>query len=271
MKIASYNIMSGGFSSYSEHIPKPERLPRIIDVVKGLDADFVALIDTYRWEAQFSASWLCESFGYVFARSISLDDERLIGIGHNNGITILSRKKPVRTDIVRLSNRNAILATLAVSGREVDIISMYLDDKSEGVRVEQIRSLAGHLGKNPTVLMGDFNTVDPGEATGNLTAVFPMFLKHPLLKVEVWPRLMQMLRGAVVPELVKNGFTDAGKGSDPTAPTPLAQLPTDGPILRLDYLWYRGAVRISHVEVHRNPLTDTASDHYPISGVLELA
>ncbi len=50
MKVATYNIMSGGFTDYDYSLPHPTRLPLIQKAVKAINADFIALIDTFRWD-----------------------------------------------------------------------------------------------------------------------------------------------------------------------------------------------------------------------------
>ncbi len=46
--------MSGGFSSYTSASSLPERLDLIKQALKKINADFISLIDTFRWDKIFT-------------------------------------------------------------------------------------------------------------------------------------------------------------------------------------------------------------------------
>ena len=93
MRIAAYNILSGGFTTYNYESKTPERLQLLIKAIKEINADFIGLIDTFRWDSLFTESELRKIFNYKYVHCINLQDERLKSIGANNGITILSNIK----------------------------------------------------------------------------------------------------------------------------------------------------------------------------------
>src|ERR1044071_8673670 len=109
MKIASYNIMSGGFDDYSRNHGTPQRLTLLQTAIKKIDADVIGLIDTFRWDEMYTESDLTTLFGYKYAYCINLNDERLRQIGHNNGLTLLSNVK-INPRTIQLSSRDAIIA-----------------------------------------------------------------------------------------------------------------------------------------------------------------
>ena len=75
MKIATYNIMSGGFGNYSSSIPKtPERLPLLKQALKTIGADFLGLVDTFHWRSTFLPEDLQKIFDYRCAFCIDLED-----------------------------------------------------------------------------------------------------------------------------------------------------------------------------------------------------
>src|SRR3989344_2209161 len=77
MKITSYNLMSGGFNSYNSIDESPQRINLIRDAIKKSDADFVSLIDTFRWDQIYSVSRLRSMFNYPYVYFINLEDERV--------------------------------------------------------------------------------------------------------------------------------------------------------------------------------------------------
>jgi endonuclease/exonuclease/phosphatase family metal-dependent hydrolase len=139
IKLLSYNIMSGGFLDYDPILPTPERLPLIKEVVSSINADFVGLIDTYRWDTYFSPHELTTLFNYPHVYSVCLNDESLKKIGHDNGISVLSRIPVSDFKTIRLHNRDAIKTSLATGKQQLDIFSVYFDHASEDTRLKQLR------------------------------------------------------------------------------------------------------------------------------------
>jgi len=188
MEILSYNIMSGGLKDYSDMSNKPERLELLKETIVKEEADFVSLIDTHRWTEIYTVDDLKNIFGYKNAFLVKLDDERLIKKGHDNGITVLTNLEVKNFEKIRLFNRNAIKTEVVFEGKLVDIFSIYLDDMSEDIRLEQIKSLFKLIDKNkPTIFMGDLNTMDIDDKT-----------VLPNLGIELKNILKDMSRGEVI-------------------------------------------------------------------------
>jgi len=76
MRIASYNIMSGGFNSYNTTSAAPQRLPLLQKAIREIGADIIGLVDTYRWNEIYTEADLKRLFGYKYAYCINLNDER---------------------------------------------------------------------------------------------------------------------------------------------------------------------------------------------------
>ena len=160
MKIASYNILSGGFNSYGYESSLPERLELLKKAIGIINADFIGLIDTFRWDALYSISQLSELFGYKKAYCINLNDIRLKEKGHNNGITVLTNLPVDQFKTITLETRDAIKTTLQINNNDLDIFTVYLDDLSEDVRVQQTQALLQYVDQTkPTIIMGDLNTL----------------------------------------------------------------------------------------------------------------
>ncbi len=271
MRIASYNILSGGFSSYNYELEKPERIGLIKKAVKSLNADFIALIDTFRWDELYTNIEIASLFNYKTAYCINLEDKRLKVKGHNNGITVLTNLPVQKFETVRIETRNAIKTTLAVDGKNVDIFSVYLDDMSEDLRVNQINALVRHVNpKKPTIITGDLNTIDADD----LPAVSPLLKRfadeNPQIYKGIKIIIDDMKQGKTINLMQKYGFIDSDENQRPTFPSILFPAKIDKPILRIDYALHTKDILIKNFKVSTGSLFDRSSDHYPISFEAEI-
>lgn len=265
MRIASYNILSGGFNKYYEGIKEPERINLLKQAIQELQAGFVGLIDTYRWDEIYSNDQIAEIFGYKLAYCINLNDDRLRKIGHNNGITVLSNYEVERFETISLKSRDAVKTRLRISGRELDIYTVYLDDLSENARVEQVAELLRQVDANtPSIIMGDLNALKKADLPQFNPLIDKFFRNNPKLLEDYGKVLNEMKSGIALGKIEKHGFKDASRKVEATAPTKLFPAILEEPLLRLDYAFTTGAVEVSSFEVRREELFDLASDHYPI-------
>ena len=270
MRFASYNIMSGGFSSYSYDTPRPERLELIKKAVSMFHADLVSLVDTFRWDEIFSADEIASMFGYKNAYCINLNDDRLRKKGHNNGITVMSNLGGTQFETISLGSRDAVRTSINIEGKHLDIYSIYLDDLSEDSRLLQLSQLLGQIRPgNTSVLMGDFNTLSKNDLPQTDPQINNFYAKNPSLLQSYEHILADMKRGEVISTLEINGFVDASKSPTPTAPTKLFPAVVTEPFLRLDYAFIKGEMRAKNFRVMSDAIFAESSDHYPI--VLELA
>lgn len=265
MKIASYNILSGGFNSYSYESPSPERLEVLKKAIKIINADFLGLIDTFRWDSLFSNNQLTKLFGYKKAYCINLNDIRLKKKGHNNGITVLSNLPVGRFEKITLATRDAIKTTLQIDSKELNIFAVYLDDLSEDVRVKQTQALLKHINKNkPTIIMGDLNTITISDIKKLNPLIDKFAVDNPTLYRNMTPVLNEMKRGRVTKIFEKYGLHDADKSGEPTAPTKLFPAKIENAVLRIDYAFHTDKILIRDFMVAKDSIFNQASDHYPI-------
>lgn len=265
MKVVSYNILSGGFNSYNYESPTPERLDLLRKAISSIKADFVGLIDTFRWDSLYSNDQLTKNFGYKNAYCINLNDERLKKKGHNNGITVLTNLPVEGFEIISLGTRDVIKTDIRINNTKFDIFTVYLDDLNEDTRIAQIKALLKQVKQdNPTIVMGDLNTLSPNEALRLTPLINKFFTEHPHLSESLMPVLEEMKRGEVTKILEKNRFQDADKTETPTAPSKLFPVKTENAFLRLDYVFHTKDIQISNFNVLREPIFDKVSDHYPI-------
>ena len=102
MKIASYNIMSGGFNNYNSASNKPERLHLIQKAIETIKPDFIGLIDTFRWVEIFTDKELQKLFNFKYSFHINLDDVR---VDKRVGITVLSNLPIKKISNCRFTNK----------------------------------------------------------------------------------------------------------------------------------------------------------------------
>ena len=262
MKLLSWNIASGGFKNYSYDLQTPERLSNIIDVVKNSHADFVSLIDTFRWDTYFTTKELSKLFGYTHVFCINLNDERLIQLGHNNGITVLTNLDNPLFSTIQIAGRN-VVKTHFGNDMDIDIFSVYLDDLSENTRLEQISALEMEV-TNPhrTIITGDLNTIANEDVKKTKVLLKGFFDNFPQLQEKLLPQIEDMMRGEVVEKIKGIGMKNASDKFNPTIPTPL-MFGKQEAFLRLDYVFLGEGIEASDFKVIKNNLTDIASDHYP--------
>jgi endonuclease/exonuclease/phosphatase family metal-dependent hydrolase len=231
MKIATYNIASGGFSSYNSPAQLPERLSLLKKAVATIDADVIGLTDTFRWRDIFTAADLQANFGYPHTYHIDMEDTR---VNKLIGVAILSRYALHDIATIRLHNRNCIGASIAepVTGKMVDFFVAYLDDISEATRVQQVQALVEAIRPNrPSVVMGDLNAIWPKHILAvrqkfeQFVASHPDFAKQPGYSEYVVPVIKQFYQASALPLLQRHGLQE---GTSDLLSTALTQLHTYG-------------------------------------------
>ncbi len=269
MKIATYNISSGGFNDYSSNSQIPQRLDSLKKVIKYIDADFITLVDTFRWKELFSDKDLEQIFGYSHTFHIDMDDIR---VDKRIGIAVLTNIDEITFHNIRLKTRNCIKSQILTKNDTVDIFSMYLDDVSEEVRQTQIDSLFTNLNYHPTIVMGDMNCILKEEVE-ELRSGFSSFLKSnpEFTETEMYdkyciPALNQIFKATVLENVKSHGFVEAineGKRK-PTSLTKLHSWNMEKPIFRVDHIFHTKDIQSSDFKVLDDEMFEYVSDHYPI-------
>jgi len=273
MKIASYNIMSGGFNDYNFNSLKPQRLDLLKKAIKEIDADFIGLIDTFKWKDIFRQQDLKKLFNYKKVFHINMDDVR---VDKKIGLTVLTNFLNVKFKKVSLITRNCIQAELKFPhNKTLDIFTIYLDDLSEDARLEQIQTLFNKINPNPTIIMGDFNAINPKDIKQSkdnfkrFLKINPDFKKRKDFNSYFKPSFSNMLRVDVIPLILAKGLLDARgenlKDRQPTVFTPLSDLGENGMILTVDHTFCTSEIKTKKFKNYKKNLFKKASDHYPIS------
>lgn len=265
VRFAEWNIQSGGFEGYDRVAETPRYLPDIREGVQKLNADFISLIDTFRWDELYSQEDLERTFGYVHAMSVPLGDDRLKALGHDNGITVLSNLPVSATEVIRIATRNAIKTSLRAQGQPLDVFSVYLDDVREKNRLEQMRALLQHVSpEKHTIIMGDFNCISDTDVTVIIKALAKLLkTSSTTMRTRLYSVEDKLAHRGVIRFLEASGFVDGSIQKQPTTPTHKLNFNV-GPFLRLDYAFHTPEIVMASTEVVRGTLFDRASDHFPL-------
>src|SRR2546428_12702829 len=149
MRVATYNVQSGGFESYKDYeSTEPPRLEAIQRSVAQVDADVVGLTDTFRWSTLYSPADLRVIFGYPHATSIPINDVTMGRSGKNIGLSVLSRREFVQMLPVNLGERDGLRTDVELdNGQILRLFTAYLYHASERTRIEQSSALISHTGR----------------------------------------------------------------------------------------------------------------------------
>lgn len=265
MRIASYNIMSGGFNAYDYEAPKPERLDLLRDAIAALSAEVIGLVDTFRWDDIFRPEDIRNLFNYKYVYCINLNDMRLKATGHNNGLTLMSNI-PMTCRTIRIETRDAIEAILQFRNRRITLFLIYLDDLSEDIRLVQIKEIIKKARDSPNdvILMGDLNSLKRNELDELEKPLQEFYRDNQATERVLRPVIEDMKKGEVVEALEKAGFKDPGENSYPTVPTKLFPAITSRPFLRLDYCFHSPSLTVRSLPLGDDRMFQMVSDHLPV-------
>ena len=226
LKVATWNI-HGGVGTDGRYSSA-----RIVDVLRELDADIVALQEVASQQAHedFLAEIERETGYHVAAGPLR---QR---VGSDFGNAVLSRY--AFTSIARLDlavrdyePRGALDVCVHVRAQMLRVIATHLGLRP-GERREQVRRLIGAIERDvphPTVLMGDVN------------------------EWYLWGRPLRWLH---------THFRE-----EPAAPR---TFPSWRPMFALDRIWVSPAGRLRALGRHTSPLARVASDHLPVKAEIDV-
>jgi endonuclease/exonuclease/phosphatase family metal-dependent hydrolase len=267
----AWNIHRGGFSTYDHS----EYLPPDIDLIKeqieifhhdGVQA--VSLTDAYRWgeifgdQAEDTDQDIAEYLGFADARFMLIEDERL---DRENGIgsgLVFASDVPIDHALeLDLGTRKALGIIYDIGRAGLQIATVYLDDMSETLRMQQYDALLRGLQPDmPTFLLGDFNSLRPTMRRATLgtkagDAVVRATANLTLPQTTYGRALRGRNARLLIPHIEASGFTDAdAKLKRPTFPKAL-------PIFGLDYAFHNSQASIRNFEVVEKSI---GSDHRPL-------
>ncbi|MCP8466017.1 endonuclease/exonuclease/phosphatase family protein [Pseudomonas sp. ZM23] len=194
--------------------------------------------------------------------------------GQNLAIFIRAPLRPLAFEVDGAHFHHA-LATLrvAVPGVEMPVtfISAHLCPNGPDVRRREAAYLAVQAAPDKlTLITGDFNSASPHDPE---PADWPALASHH--RGRYLADDLQGIDRSVLAHLEAAGWVDVGHhlggAATPTVPT-AAYRAAEFATMRCDYLLASAALArtAQHYEVLRTPITDTASDHYPVLARFDL-
>ena len=269
MRVATYNVQSGGFENYKDYESKhPPRLGAIQQAVHHIDADVIGLTDTFRWSSLYTSADLRAIFNYGHAVAVPISDITMGMSGRNIGLTVLSRREFTHKSRVNLGERNGLRTDVELNdGQILRLFTAYLNHASEHTRVEQSLALMSHTVKPElATVIADLNSVSRGDKKSSLLRKVLSLAPDAKIKGDL-AELNELLKGDAHQLFVEAGFIDANNERLPSWPTPAKRilgglaLP---PILRVDHILHSPDIKSSDCDVPKGEPYQSASDHFPV-------
>lgn len=269
LTVAAWNVAEG--------LGHTDRSPEIVESIKELDADVVALSDAY-WDGNplhevndpDQAETAKESLTKEGYESFAVRYDRP---GHFPGrhLLLLSRVSGGFDTVPAADSIAACITVPLEDDMALQVAGVHLDDQSEHVRVEQVKDLASNLEtiSKPTVLMGDFNAMNGLHYRARLLRSFAgrsaarlspdLEPRNDFEKTHGRPskieRLVDMANGQTMKVLFDSLLRDADVRSQAT-------IPDKQPLFALDHIMISPAVAVKSFTRHDKT---GLSDHRPIS------
>lgn len=193
----------------------------------------------------------------------------LCGDGSWYHTALLSRYPILDATLLYPCNRSLLVSRVQINNHILSIGSLHLSPRCEADRLQEVHRLINHIGENSThtVVMGDCNSLSfydtyPPDMVDSFDANLTRKFTRDGTIVHDVTRFM-----------AQAGLVDTAAAlqqhATPTAPTPLPPHP-DHPTSRLDYIFASKDLQpaLTSYNVVKTPLSDRASDHYPV--VVEL-
>lgn len=229
----------------------------LMQEAKGFDANGGALL--YDWETRIGM----RGFLAIAPRT-----------GQNLVVFIREPLRPVAFEADGANFHHALATvkvTLPDSSRTLTLISAHLCPNGPPVRRREAAYLAVHAAPdNFTLLTGDFNSASPHDPEPEGFDALPAQHRARYLAED-----LQTADRSVLAHLEAAGWVDIGHalGGSNVATVPAADFTgTEFATMRCDYILASKALaaHAASYEVIRSPVTDMASDHYPVLATFEV-
>jgi endonuclease/exonuclease/phosphatase family metal-dependent hydrolase len=241
-----------------------------IELVNELRPDVFLMQEAKGFDANGSA-WLYDLEARIDMRGFLAIAPRT---GQNVAIFVRAPLRPVAFDADGAHFHHA-LATLKValsdSAKTLTFISAHLCPNGPDLRRREAAHLAVQAAPDKlTLLTGDFNSASPHDPEPEGFDALPSHHRARYLADD-----LRTADRSVLAHLEAAGWVDIGhargQAGVPTVPT-AAFTGTEFAVMRCDYLMASKALaaHARSCEVIRTPLTDMASDHYPVLATFEL-
>lgn len=258
MKVMSYNTLFGGFDGHSAG-----RFDAQMELIKEVQPDILL--------AQELKGFTENGMKRLFMMEERINMRGFIApaphTGQNTGVFIKPNLKSVSVEIDSEHFHHAVvIAALTVPGssKPLTVISAHFCPFGYYVRLREAAYLINHADDNAfTLVAGDFNSVSPYDPSPAGIDELPSRFRARYVTPD------GTTDTGVLKTLYQAGFADIahklGKHNDPTVPAAAFKGAEFVPF-RSDYILATKALaeRATSYSVIKTPLTDMASDHYPI-------
>ncbi len=258
LTVLTYNTLFGGRDGADDH-----RAQAQINLINELKPDVFLMQEAKGFDAN-GCAWLHELETGIGMRGFLAIAPRT---GQNLAIFIREPLRPVSFEVDGANFHHA-LATLKAAlpdSRTVTFITAHLCPNGTAVRRREAAYLAVHAAPgNLTLITGDFNSASPHDPEPGGFDTLPTQHRARYLADD-----LRTADRSVLAHLEAAGWVDIGHALDgagvPTVPT-AGFIGTEFAVMRCDYLLASKALasKATSYKVIRTPVTDTASDHYPI-------
>lgn len=255
MRIATYNTFEGGRAQLG---PIRGRFDRLLDVVKGINPDLIAMQELVGWQDRGRKRF------EEFARAAGLEGEIFVGDGFPIGLLARRPWRIARWRFLRAGFWHGLaFAELEDgAGHRVQALAAHLSPLGPRQRQKEVRAALDLVDPAvPAVLLGDMNLISHLDEVAVRGLSLPTFVRHAAAGT-LDQRVSRMIAAA--------GFVDAYTRMNPhgnghTIPTPAAEDSLFSPA-RLDYIHLSPelSARLRSARIHRHPPAAEASDHFPL-------
>lgn len=264
LRVLTYNTLFGGLDGQDDRRWKSQ-----LDLVNELSPDLFLMQEAKDFE-KGGASRIFEMEARLGMRAFLAAAP---ATGQHVAVWVRPSLKPLSFEVDSTHFHHA-LARLTVAlpdGRQLVAMSAHLCPNGPEVRRREAAYLAVQASPNVlTLLTGDLNSPSPHDSEPADFSALPAHHRARYLGAD-----FKTIDHSVLRSLEAGGWVDVaqalGRNAVPTVPT-AGFKGTEFPTMRCDYVLASQALaeRARTCEVIRNPVTDVASDHYPVFATFEV-
>ena len=253
MKILSYNLYNGADRSYDD----------LVTFINDEKPDILCLQEANYWQ-EGSPSRIEQ-----FAQATGFKSWQFGDSNTDFKLVTFSRQPIISSECVTNGFwHSTVRVTVAWRSTQLTIWNIHLDPRTPDLRLSETERLTSIIGTpKSTIITGDFNSI-------SRTDPYPANLIDQLHVNGIQKFGETQLSFKEMQNLLNAGFVDItaalGK-TDTTVPTPSNDDNAHSIALRLDYILASLDIAplVKIASVIKNDLTDTISDHYPVTAIVE--
>ncbi len=267
MKILSYNILNGFCGDRHPFIIDKERMESAIKIIEREKPDVIVLLEAYFWPfaKQVDLKDMKKVFSEIYDEYANLNyfDFRWAPI-------ILSKYPITSFDISKLKYKINHIRAEIKKGKKIITVDGFHPYPSVSEE-KKSRFLKDTIKNENYIIAGDFNSISP-EDKYNKGKLFRGFRSFMIRKGK--QKVRELLKCTAIKTLLEKNLIDSYKTKNPkktesTMPSDLRSKNKDSSI-RIDYIFNSKDIEVIDAKIIKDPLTEKASDHYPVFAELKV-